>query len=238
MIFTSAGGKKNGPEAMPTPIKNTALLGFTALFAVTNLAYAQEAGDTIGGINSDKRTPIIEPTNQPKPVKVAKIDTEKFELGAFIGLLNIEDFNTNPVLGISFSYHYKPNILAQINHGRSTASHASFEENSGLNFLASSDYDFTYTELLAGYRVLRGRSFMGKNVKLDSDIYLLAGLSQNSFADNSKIGYSFGASYRTVLTDTITVNIDFKDHIFNREFIGDGKTTHNTELTIGLNILF
>lgn len=214
-------------------------LGFAGL-VFSGYTLAQGAGGTIGDLNKkeEPEKAIIKPEKEPEAVHAAQIDTEKFEAGVFLGVMNVEDFNSNPSLGFSFSYHVTPDILAQVHYGNSKVSRASFEELEDADFLADDDRNFRYTELLGGYRVLRGRSFFSTNTKLFSDIYLLGGLGQTSFADNSSTSFVLAASYRTVVTDWMTINVDIRDHIMSREFIGDDKTTHNTELVIGFNALF
>ncbi|WP_045825441.1 outer membrane beta-barrel domain-containing protein [Teredinibacter turnerae] len=193
---------------------------------------------TIGDMGSEEKQPILEPEKQAQPVKTASIDTEVFELGAYAGVLNIEDFNSNLITGFSFNYHFFGSYIAQLNYAVATASKAGFEENSGQNFLADDDYDFRYLSLNAGYKVLEGRSYLGSKRKMESAIYLLGGIETVEFADDSNIGVGLGASYRVVATDWLTINVDIKDHIVNRDFIGDSKLTHNTEFSLGINGLF
>ncbi|MBX2858579.1 MAG: outer membrane beta-barrel domain-containing protein [Cellvibrionaceae bacterium] len=221
--------------------KNIALLILVSV-ASNSIAQNSTNKNTIGGINSDEdQEEIIEPEKKSTPVRSAQIDTEHFELGVFGGELNTEDFNSNPVFGISFSYHVTSNIMAQINQGSSDVDKATFEERDiidGDGFLAESDRTFTYRSILGGYRILSGRSFLGSRLKMSSSIYLLAGLGQVEFADNESTSYELAASYRTVVTDWLTVNLDLKDHIFNRDFLNDDKTTHNVEFSLGINALF
>lgn len=188
------------------------------------------------GDNVKKTVKIIEPNKPVTSVQPAAIDTEKFELGAYVGLLSVEDFNTNPVTGVSFSYHISKRFLAQVNYATSTVDNAAFEDVAGNDFL--SDYDFTYTNLLAGYKVLDGRSFFGKRHKFNSSIYVLAGISSVSFGGTDETGMAFGASYRAVVTDWMTLNLDVRDTMVDISLNNNTKKTHNTEMVIGVNALF
>lgn len=188
------------------------------------------------GDETSKPVKVIDPDKRVASVQAAAIDTEHFELGAYAGLMAVEDFNTNPVTGISFSYHINRKFIAQVNYGRSTVERAAFEEFNDQYFLE--DYDFKYLNLLAGYNLLDGRSFLGKRRKFNSAIYLMAGVADVSFANNEVTGMVLGVSYKTVITDWLTLNLDFRDTIFNREFLNDDKKTNNTEILVGLNALF
>jgi outer membrane beta-barrel protein len=182
---------------------------------------------------------IIEPKKDVPVAKAAEIDDERFELGLFTGFLAVDEFNTNPVLGASFVYHLSPKIIFQLNYGQSEVDEASFEENAGGgSFLRDSERDFKYTNFLAGYRLLRGRSFIGRNNKYNSDLYIMAGLGSVDFANSSETSLVVGSSYRIVVTDSLTLNLDLRGHSVDREFLGVNNTTFNTELAVGFNFLF
>jgi outer membrane beta-barrel protein len=189
---------------------------------------------------------IIEPKKDVVKAKSAAIDDERFELGIFTGLIAVEEFSESSILGASFSYHLTPKVLLQLNHATADVGRATFEDNTGgSGFLTDSEREFTYTNLLAGYRVLRGRSFWGKNSKYNSDIYLMAGLGSVDFAQgSSNTSFVIGSSYRVVLTDALTMNFDIRGHSVEREFNildgeeGNKERTFNTEFVIGLNLLF
>ncbi|WNO10719.1 outer membrane beta-barrel domain-containing protein [Teredinibacter sp. KSP-S5-2] len=181
---------------------------------------------------------VLQPEEQSSTVKSAAIDTEKFELGLYTGLLSVEDFSTKSVSGISFSYHINSRFLAQVQYGESDAGEPTAEKiNEGVVFVK--DKTFSYYSLLGGYKLFPGTSFTSSKRKFDSDIYLLAGITNVDFAGQTETGVTLGASYRIVLTDWLTGNLDFKDHIVQRDLYNTGsKTTQNTELSFGLNILF
>ena len=186
----------------------------------------------------DNPVRVVIPDKQVDAAKPARIDTEHFEAGIFFGMLSAEDFNTNSVAGISFSYHINSKWLAQAQLGTSEVSRASFETIADANFLAEDDYDFTYNTLAAGYKLASGRSFFQSSGKYDSAIYLLGGLGNVDFAGNSATSLLLGLSYRVVRTDWMTINLDYKNHLFDREFLDESKQTMNNELNIGVNFLF
>lgn len=182
---------------------------------------------------------VIKPKASATPTKSAKIDTERFQLGVFGGLLAVEDFNNNPSYGLSLSYQISSKYLAQLNYGSSAVNNATFEVDTP--FLSESQRDFTYYNLALGYQLYSARSFLGATRKYDTDIYLLAGVGSTEFGGDSGTSYMLGASYRVVLTDWLVWNIDVRDHLFSRtlESISrDSKMTQNVELATGLSILF
>lgn len=213
------------------------LLQFSAALIVcgfsSSLALAQDASE-----QTRKPVRVVIPDKRVDAAQPATIDTEKFELGAYVGMLSVADFNTNLVTGFSLTYHITRDWLAQVQMGQSTVSRATFEDIADANFLADGEYDFTYTTLSGGYRIAHGRSFLSTKGKYDSAIYLLAGVGNIEFAGNSAASGLLGLSYRVVPTDWMTINLDFKNHLFEREFLDTTSQTMNNELNIGVNVLF
>lgn len=214
-------------------------LSVISLCLVSGFAMAADKIGDVGPTGSDgSSVKIIEPKKDVSFAKAAAIDNERFELGLYAGYLTVEEFNSNPVLGVSFSYHVIPQFMLQANYGESEVDRATFEENALGDFVREDERTFKYSNVLAGYRALRGRSFFGRNSKYNSDIYLLAGFGRVSFAGDANTSFVIGSSYRVVLTDSLTVNFDFRGHSVERDFLNENKRTFNSELALGVNFLF
>ncbi|MEX1033374.1 MAG: outer membrane beta-barrel domain-containing protein, partial [Cellvibrionaceae bacterium] len=186
---------------------------------------------------TESRVRVIEPESRVVEARPAAIDDERFQLGLYLGNLSVEDFGSDLVSGIELSYHLADSWLLQLNYGKASIDRAAFET-SQRQFLSSDDRNFEYLAAVGGYRLLHGRSFFGVRNKYNTDIYALAGPEQVSFSGNDETGLVFGLSYRVVFTDWMTFNMDFREHMFKRDFIGDSKQTLNTEFRIGINALF
>lgn len=214
-------------------------MSFPAYFSagVFGFGFMVVASAALGGPDGSSFE-VIKPEEKPSKIKPAAIDSEKFELGPYVGMLSVEDFNANRVVGLSLNYHMSKRFIFQLNHGESTVSRATFEEVSEGNFLSKNDRDFEYSTLLAGYKLMHGRSFLGESNKFQSDIYLMLGAASVDFAGDDGTGAVFGINYKTTITDWLTLNLDFRDIIVDRDFLGSNKTTHNTEITLGINALF
>ncbi len=184
------------------------------------------------------RVEVVKPPERTERARRAAIDSEHFELGAYFGALSVEDFSTELSGGITLNYHISSRFMVQGHYAQADIERATFEEVSGGNFLSEADRTFEHLSVLAGYRLAEGRSFFGGDRKFNSYLYALAGPSQVSFAGEDNTGLILGLSYKTVLTDWATLNLDVRDIVVNRSFLGDDKTTHNTELALGFNLLF
>ncbi|HYQ72154.1 MAG TPA: outer membrane beta-barrel domain-containing protein, partial [Gammaproteobacteria bacterium] len=69
-------------------------------------------------------------------------------------------------------------------------------------------------------------------------LYIIAGAGNTEFADDSHFTVNAGAGYRFLLNDWIALHLDFRDHIFDSDLLGNDKTTHNLEGTGGVTIFF
>ncbi len=189
-----------------------------------------------GHANDSAPVKVIEPKHKVAHAKSAKIDTERFQLGVFAGVLAAEDFNNNLSYGLSLNYKISSKYIAQINYGTSSVAKANYDTDRG--FLTDSEREFNYYNIAAGYQLFSARTFIGAKRKYDTDIYLLAGVGSTEFARESNTSYMIGASYRVVFTDWLVWNLDIRDHLFNRAFFDDKKMTQNIEVVTGLNLLF
>lgn len=197
--------------------------------ALTIDALARGDGETVE---------IIKPMEQTSSIRAAAIDTERFEVGPYAGFVSVEDFGTDSIAGLSLGYHVSSQFLAQLNYAQSSVARAAFEDVVDGDFLAEEDRKFSYQSLLAGYELMHGRSFLGRQRKFNSHIYAIAGVGRVSFAGQVNAAAVVGINYKTVVTDWLVVNLDFRDIIFDREFLYSSKTTHNTEVTLNVSAMF
>lgn len=225
-----------------------ALLNKVNLLCRSGLCLALLLGMSSATQAQSRSVKIIEPKKTPEPAKPAMIDTERFQVGGYYGAISVEDFNTNPLLGLEATYQITPNYLLLINYAKSDVSKSTFERSQGYSFLTDDQRELSYWTISGGYRLFKGRSFLGAHFKYDSDIYLIGGVGKMDFAGYNGTGISFGASYRVVFTDWLVATFDIKDHVYEQRDVfnpesffdasGTTKTNQNIEFSIGVNALF
>jgi outer membrane beta-barrel protein len=183
--------------------------------------------------------PVIEPDVERRPIKVAKIDTENFEVGISAGELSIEDFGVNTVTGLRFAYHVSENFFLEAAGGKSTAGKTSFETLSGsAELLTDSEREYKYYNVSFGYNILPGEAFIGKNHAWNTSTYLIGGVGETTFAGDNRFTVNFGMGIRLIPLDWLAVHADVRDHIFDTDLLGVQKRTHNLELGIGVTFFF
>ena len=182
---------------------------------------------------------VIEPEVERREIREPDIDTEDFEIGAFVGVMSIEDFGSGLVYGARLTYHVSEGFFVEGSAGQSEAGLTSFEILSGgAPLLSDSERKLTYYNLNVGYNILPGEAFVGENRAYNSALYITAGLGSTRFAGDDRFSVNFGAGYRLLLTDSVALHIDFRDHLFDIDLFGEEKTAHNLEGSLGLTVFF
>lgn len=182
---------------------------------------------------------VIDPEVERREVKEPEIDSENFEITAFAGILAIEDFGSDLVYGARLAYHVTEGFFVEASAGKSRAGQTSFEIlGGGAPILSDSERDFIYYNLNVGYNILPGEAYIGRSRAYNTGLYIAAGLGSTRFAGDDRFTVNFGAGYRFVLTDSIALHLDFRDHLYDIDVIGEEKTTHNLEGTLGLSWFF
>jgi outer membrane beta-barrel protein len=183
--------------------------------------------------------PIIDPQVERRDIRRARIDTEDFELGGFVGILGIEDFESNVVYGARLAYHLTEDFFLEGTYGQSRAGRTSYENLSGqADLLSDRDRDYRYYALSLGWNALPGEIFVGKNRSYNTAFYLIAGIGSTEFGGDDRFTVNGGFGYRVLPADWIAVHFDVRDHIFDSDLVGEKKIVNNLEAHLGLSIFF
>lgn len=180
---------------------------------------------------------VIDPEVERREVKEPKIDRENWEIGAFAGVMSIEDFGSDLVYGARLAFHLTEGFFVEGTAGQTEAGLTSFEILSGGARLFE-DRTYTYYNLNLGYNVLPGEGFIGEGRAYNTTLYLIAGLGSTRFADDDRFTVNFGAGFRFLLNDSVTLRLDFRDHLYDIDVLGEEKTVHNLEGTLGFTVFF
>lgn len=174
-----------------------------------------------------------------REVKIADIDTENFEIGIAGGLLSVEDFETNPLVVGSLTYHVTEDFFVEARAGQTEVGETSFDKLSGgASLLPIDDRNLQFYDLSLGINLFPGEAFILNRWAVNSGFYLVGGVGSTKFAGNDEFTINGGVGYRVLVNDFLSLNFHVRDHIFETEITGDKKTTHNFELSAGLSIFF
>ena len=182
---------------------------------------------------------VIDPDVERREVKEPAIDREDFEIGAFAGIMSIEDFGSDVSYGVRLAYHITEGFFVEGTAGMSRAGLTSFEVLSGgARLISDSERDLIYYNLNLGYNILPGEVFLGEGRAYNTNLYLIAGLGSTTFAGDDRFTVNVGAGYRFLLNDAVAIHLDFRDHLFDIDLLGEEKTAHNLEGHLGITVFF
>jgi outer membrane beta-barrel protein len=153
--------------------------------------------------------------------------------------MGIEDFGSDLVYGVRLAYHVTEGFFVEAAVGKTQAGLTSFEILSGgAPILSEEERDLIYYNLSVGYNILPGEAFIGQARAYNTGLYVMGGLGSTRFAGDDRFTVNFGAGYRFVLTDSVAIHMDFRDHLFDIDVLGEEKTAHNLEGSLGITVFF
>lgn len=197
------------------------------------------AAETAPADKGASQQQVIQPEIERRKIDVDKIDTEDFEVGIYTGLLSVEDFGANVVIGARAAYHVTEGVFFEATYAKSDTSETSYERLSGgAKLLTDEERKLTYYNISLGYNLFPGETFIGKNWAFNSALYVIGGVGNTSFAGDDRFTVNFGAGYRFLATDWLAFHFDVRDHIFDIDLLGNTKTAHNLETHGGITVFF
>lgn len=191
-----------------------------------------------GEMPSDEK-PVIEPKIYRRQIDESKIDSENFEVTPFSGLMSVEDFGVNALVGARLAFHVTEKVFFEASLGQVKTSETSYERlNGSVKLLTNGQRVLSYYDLSVGYNLLPGEAFLSPTLAFNTAFYLIAGIGSTHFAGDDRYTINYGFGYRFLATDWLALHADVRDHVFDMELLGAKSSTNNIEMSIGLSVFF
>jgi outer membrane beta-barrel protein len=181
---------------------------------------------------------VVVPQVDRRDVRPPRFPSNDFEFGLFAGTYATQNFGSSAVTGLRLGYHITEDIFVESALGRAKVSDAVFRQVFGAGIYPTSSEKLSYYNLSAGYNVLPGEVFFGRNVAKASAFYLLAGIGSTKFVDKKQQTTHIGFGTRLLFNDHFAVRADVRDHLFAQDILGKRQSTQNLEVTLGLTAFF
>ena len=197
------------------------------------------ARDRLVQAEDTTQPPVIEPDVERREIEVPRIDTEDVEVGLLARQISVEDFGDNPVAGGRFAYHETEGFFVELAAGKADTELTSFERLSGAaQLLTEDEREYSYYNVSLGYNIFPGEHFIGKNRAMNTQTYVIGGVGTTTFAGDDRFTINFGLGMRLMPLDWLAVHGDIRDHVFDIDLLGQEKTSHNLEATLGVTFFF
>ena len=209
------------------------------LLAISFLTLTMPTTRLAAQSDEDEGTSLIEPQIERVEFDESQIDSYDFELAIYGGVLAMEHFDTNPVVGLKLGYHVSEDFFVQGSYGKSDVGETSFERLSGgAPLLSDSEREVEYYLFSIGFNLLPGEAFLTDSTTLNTVLYVSGGMGVTKFAGDDRSTIAVAVGYRTIIIDALSVDLEMRDLIFDLDIFGEDETTHNIELTVALNLFF
>jgi outer membrane beta-barrel protein len=187
---------------------------------------------------------VIQPQVDRREIKLPKYPSKDFEIGVFGGTYATQNFGSNFVGGVRLGYHISEDIFVEAAYAQTKVSDDNFRQILPGGLFAKPEETLKYYNLSAGYNILPGEVFWGRNTAFASALYVIGGIGNTNFIASDKINrrnrqtFNFGLGTRVLFWDRVAVQVDLRQHIFTLDILGKNESTKNLELTGGVTFFF
>lgn len=187
---------------------------------------------------------VIQPHVERRPVKLPKHPSKDFEIGLYGGTYATQNFGTSLVAGVRLGYHISEDIFVQAVYAQTKVSDENYRQILPNGVFARPEETLKYYNLSAGYNLLPGEVFWGRNTAFASALYVMAGVGNTNFVSSDKINrrnrqtINYGAGLRVLFLDRFSAQIDMRQHLYTLDVLGRNESTKNLEWTGGLSFYF
>jgi outer membrane beta-barrel protein len=166
------------------------------------------------------------------------IDKEILEFGVVTGVINIGDFGSEWLKGLSATFQASEDFFLQYNYLQAEADLSSFEESQG-RFFSGSDRDFVHYDLLVGYKLLQAEVYPSEAKARLSSFYLVGGVGETRFGGEENFTATAGLGYEVALSRDLIVRADYRSYFYESSLIREEEeTVQSGQFSIGLGYLF
>ncbi len=207
-----------------------------SLFALHDLVAADEQ-KVIPNLDT-RAEQLIQPEIKRTEYHSVRIKADDFEVGVYTGLLAVEDFTVNSMIGVRASYHMTEDFFLELAYGATKVGKSSYERGT-FSVLTDEKRNLTYYTISIGYNMLPGEVFIGSKKAFNTDLYLAAGVGSVKFAGNEVFDLTYGWGYRFVAADWWDIHLGMRVHSFVQPDIQVGVlNSTNIELHTGVAVYF
>jgi outer membrane beta-barrel protein len=181
---------------------------------------------------------VIVPKVERREVPLPRIPSKDIEIGLFGGVYGTQNFGSNAVGGVRLGYHITEDIFVEAAYAQTSVSDEAFRQILPGGIFVDKNETLKYYNVSAGYNLLPGEVFFGRNSAKASAFYLIGGVGSTDFADQKKQTFNVGFGMRLLLGERFSVRVDARDHFFSLDLLGKSQNTQNLELTAGVSYFF
>jgi outer membrane beta-barrel protein len=182
---------------------------------------------------------VIVPQVDRRDIQLPRYASNDFSVSLFAGTYATPNFGSSAVTGVRLGYHVTEDIFVEGSYGKSKVSDKAFAQifpNGGV--LPAREVDLSYYNVMAGYNVLPGEVFFGRNNAKISQGYIAAGVGSTTFGTQKRQTVVAGFGLRVIFNRWFSMQADVRDHIYSLDILGKLQSTQNLEISAGISVFF
>jgi outer membrane beta-barrel protein len=215
---------------------------FPLLAVVTALAapaaWAQTAPTPSTGAAPPANEQVVVPQVDRRDVRLPRFPSRDWEVGALVGTYATQNFGSSVVYGLRVGYHITEDVFVEGTLAQTSVSDETFRQILPGGVFVDQKESLSYFNLSAGYNVLPGEVFLGRNRAYASQIFVIGGVGSTRFVDQRKQSFNFGLGARVYLNNRASIRVDMRNHVYPLDLLGRRQNTQNLELTAGAGFTF
>jgi len=208
------------------------------LFLVALTALPARAADEQPANTQPGNEQVVEPQVARREVKLPKFPSNDFEFGLFAGTYATQNFGSSFLYGLRLGYHITEDVFVEGVYGHTKVSDENYRQILPGGIFPHPEETLYYYNLSAGYNVLPGEVFLGKNIAKASGVYLIGGVGSTHFLEQQKLTLNFGLGLRVFFKDWYALQVDMRDHVYSLDLLGKRQNTQNLEFSAGMTFFF
>lgn len=181
---------------------------------------------------------VVVPQVERRDVRLPKFPSRDWEVGALVGTYATQNFGSSIVAGVRLGYHVTEDVFVEAALAQTSVSDESFRQILPGGVFADEKESLAYFSLSAGYNVLPGEVFLGRNRAYPSQIFLIGGVGSTRFVNQRRQTFNFGLGTRVYLSNRVSLRVDMRNHLYPLDLLGRRQNTQNLELTAGAGFTF
>jgi len=180
---------------------------------------------------------LIQPQIDRRDINVPKIRARDYEVGAYVGFYNLENFGVSPIYGIRLGYQITEDFFAELAVAQSPVTDRSFRS-VGIPVFEQEETNLVTYHVSAGINLFPGEIFLGSGRAWGTSLYAVGGIGNTSFDILDNITFNAGLGLRVLPSRWWSVRVEMRDYMFQSDLLGPNRLTHNFEFSAGLSMYF
>jgi outer membrane beta-barrel protein len=182
--------------------------------------------------------PVIQPEVTRQPVRLPRLPSNDFFVGLYGGSVSTQNFGSSGLRGLRLGYHLTEDVFLEASVGSSKVSDSAFRQILPGGVFAQQSVSLRTTSAAVGYNLISGEAFFGRQRAKAMQGYVLAGIGTTTLADQRHQTITLGLGWRLIINDALSVQTDFREHLYALDLLGQRQSTRNPELSLGLTVNF